>query len=69
MQDVKDWVVLRWAKDNFMTGNKKGDITLYPDYVEEYIGDSPMYEVVDYFTGTYHNAKRFANTFREKPNG
>ena len=67
MQDVKEWVVLRWAKDNFMTGNKKGDITLYPDYDECW--GSPMYEVVDYFTGTYHNAKRFANTFREHPNG
>tara|TARA_R110000796_G_C14264609_1_gene400430 strand:+ start:250 stop:459 length:210 start_codon:yes stop_codon:yes gene_type:complete len=62
----KEWVIIRWTTAQFMSGNKKGDITIYPDYDDEFLWGSAAYEVLDYFTGTYHEVKRYALKYKRE---
>tara|TARA_R110000764_G_scaffold237949_1_gene334568 strand:+ start:258 stop:467 length:210 start_codon:yes stop_codon:yes gene_type:complete len=57
-QIKKSWVFIKWSKNCFISGAEKGRIDVWPDYGEAW--GSALYEVLDYFDGSYLEAKQQA---------
>lgn len=63
---MKSWVIIKWLKDigftsggKYVKGNQVGSISVWQ--TDDYqIWDSPAYEVLGYFDGSFRDAKKYA---------
>jgi hypothetical protein len=63
---MKSWVILKWLRNTdfvsggkHIKGNQVGDISIWQTD-DDHIWDSPAYEVLGYFDGSFRDAKKYA---------
>lgn len=55
---MKSWVIIKWVMN--VEGKKNGSISIWQ--TDNYqIWDSPAYEVLEYFDGSFKDAKKYVN--------